>query len=64
MSARQPCGGALKSHHVKPHVCIFPAGVLHDSMLKGSLQRHNRGINITAAPSREEEGKHLGLHRS
>lgn len=43
-------------------VCVFPVGAQHGGMLKGSLGRSNRWINITAAPSRAVEGKHQDLH--
>lgn len=31
------------------HVCVYPAGAQHDSMLKGSLQGSDRRMNIIAA---------------
>lgn len=46
------------------HVCVFPAGAQHDGMLKGSIQRSNRRINIIAATRRAEEGERQDLHSS
>lgn len=62
----QPCGRALKPEspcHVT-HVCVFPAGTLHDGTLKGSLQRSNGGINIIEATTKAEEGRRHDLHSS
>lgn len=42
--------------------CVFHVGARHDGTLKGSLGRSNRRINIIAATSRAEEGKHQELH--
>lgn len=42
--------------------CVFHVGARHDGMLKGSLGRSNRRINIIAATSRAEEDKHEELH--
>lgn len=41
--------------------CVFHVGARHDGMLKGSLGRSNRRINIIAATSRAEEDKHQEL---
>lgn len=43
--------------------CVFRVGTRHDGMLKSSLGRSNRRINIIAATSRAGEGKHQDLHK-